>query len=81
MQGISRMQFVSLKFCLPLKHNQEKYYKGISENDFLGKMSHQLVPNNPKQWTNSKNEELGLVSSFINNGTDGCLWVLNQNKT
>ena len=30
-----------------------------------------LMPGNPEQWANSRNDELGLVSSYINNGTDG----------
>lgn len=39
------------------------------------------MPDNPKQRANSRNEELGLVSSYVNNRTDGCIWVLNQKKS
>lgn len=39
------------------------------------------MPDNPKQWANSQNKDLGLVSSYINTGTDGCIWVLNQNNS
>lgn len=39
------------------------------------------VSDNPKKRADSRNEELGLVSGYINNRIDGCLWVLNQNKT
>lgn len=39
------------------------------------------MPDSPKQRANSRNQELGLVSSYVNNRTDGCIWVLNQKKS
>lgn len=39
------------------------------------------MPDNPEQWANSRNEEFGVVSGYVNDRTDGCIWVLNQNKS
>lgn len=46
----------------------------------VGRIGDCLMPDNPKPWADSRNKELGLVSSYVNNRTDGCIWVLNQNK-
>lgn len=64
---------------MPVSHWQRKCQEVRSENTSEGKKGgDRLMPDHPKQWANSRNEELGLVSSYVNNGTDGCVWVLNQ---